>query len=55
MGEAAYPLLHYAASLSGLGATCVVRLNEADTYDAGEFVRAGLRLDPAIGSTIVTA
>ena len=43
MEEAAYPPLHYAAALSGLGATCVVRLNEADTYDAGEFVRAGLR------------
>ena len=43
MGEAARPPLYYAAALSGLGATCVVRLNEADTYDAGEFVRAGLR------------
>jgi hypothetical protein len=43
VGEAARPPLYYAAALLGLGATCVVRLNEADTYDAGEFVRAGLR------------
>jgi protein-tyrosine phosphatase len=32
----------YVATLRQLGVTCVVRLNEPDTYDKGEFERAGI-------------
>ena len=41
-GEVAFPPEHYAPLLLDLGVTCVVRLNEADTYDAEAFTRAGI-------------
>ena len=40
--EIAFPPEHYAPLLLGLGVSCVVRLNDADTYDAGELQRAGV-------------
>ena len=41
-GEVAFSPEHYAPPLLDLGVTCVVRLNEADTYDAAAFTRAGI-------------
>ena len=40
--EVALPPSESARRLRGLGVTCVVRLNDVDTYDAGEFTRAGI-------------
>ena len=40
--EVAFSPEHYAPLLLDLGVTCVVRLNEADTYDAAAFTRAGI-------------
>ena len=42
-GEIAFPPEFYAPALRRLGVTCVVRLNDADAYDAGAFERRGLR------------
>ena len=42
-GEVAFPPEFYAPALRRLGVTCVVRLNDADAYDAGEFERRGIR------------
>ena len=39
----ALPPQEYAPILSSIGVTCVVRLNEPDTYDKREFERAGIR------------
>ena len=41
--ETAFPPEFYAPTLKRLGVTCVVRRNEADTYDADEFERRGVR------------
>ena len=41
--EIALPPRKYASILSRLGVTCVVRLNEPDTYDKREFEEAGIR------------
>ena len=40
--EVAFPPEHYAPILHDLGVTCVVRLNDPDTYDGAEFERAGI-------------
>jgi cell division cycle 14 len=42
-GEIAMPPEFYAPVLLGLGVSCVVRLNDRDTYDASEFERRGIR------------
>jgi cell division cycle 14 len=42
-GEIAFPPEFYAPTLERLGVTCVVRLNDADAYDAGELERRGIR------------